>query len=131
MKVTKSHPSLTAWFDGRVNDVKESIIDIAQDTADEGAEMVRDRIGTSGTVKSGKRGRIETGAMLAAVRSEVTVTPKVITAAFGWLNAFSDYFGFQDRGFIHYRSHEEIPGMMALQDAFDESKANLESRLRR
>lgn len=131
MKVTKSHPSLTAWFDGRVKDVKESIINIAQDTADEGAEMVRDRIETSGTVKSGKRGRIETGAMLAAVRSEVTVTPKVITAAFGWLNTFSDYFGFQDRGFTHYRSNEEIPGMMALQDAFDESKANVESRLRR
>lgn len=131
MKVTRSHPSLTAWFDGRLKDTRDSIIEIAQDTADEGAEMVRDRIETSGTVKSGKRGRIETGAMLAAVRSEVTVTPTVITAAFGWLNTFSDYFGYQDRGFIHYRSGEEIPGMMALQDAFDESKANLEGRLRR
>lgn len=131
MKVTKSHSSLEAWFDGRVGDIRDSIVDIAQDTADEGAEMVRDRIETSGTVKSGKRGRIETGAMLAAVRSEVTVTPKVITASFGWLNVFNDYFGFQDRGFSHYRSGEEIPGMMALQDAFDESKANIRGRLRR
>lgn len=131
MKVTKSHSSLTAWFDGRVKDTQNSIVDIAQDTADEGAEMVRDRIETSGTVKSGKRGRIESGDMLAAVRSEVTVTPTLVTAAFGWLHTFSRYFGFQDVGFTHARSSEEIPGMMALQDAFDESKANVESRLRR
>lgn len=125
MKVTKSHSSLTAWFDGRVKDTQDSIVDIAQDTASDGANMIRNRIETSGTVKSGKQGRIETGAMLAAVRSEVTVTPGRVTAAFGWLNTFSKYFGFQDVG------TRWIEPMMALQDAFDESKANVESRLRR
>lgn len=131
MKVTKSHSSLNAWFDGRVKDIRESIVDIAQDTAEEGAEMVRDRIETSGTLKSGKRGRIVTGDMLAAVRSEVTATPTLVTAEFGWLHEFRSYFGYQDAGFTHARSSEEIPGMMALQDAYDESKANVQDRLRR
>lgn len=86
--------------------------------AAEGAEQVREFVSTRGTARSGKAGRIETGAMLNSVGSRVLEDGLTSTKAeYGFINSDPAYTGYQEYSFQHYRSGEQIEGMFALRDA--------------
>lgn len=84
---------------------------ITQDYGEYGAELVRDVVETSGTAKSGKRGRIETGAMLEGVDSEYNETPDGAEATWGFVRP-TPHTGYQELG------TQYIEPMLAVDDAF-------------
>lgn len=85
---------------------------ITEEMGQYGAELVRDTVETSGTVSTGKRGRIDTGAMLQSVDSEYQDTADGGEAVYGFLNE-PFYTGFQELG------TEYIEPMFAIPDAAD------------
>lgn len=99
----------------------------------EGSELTKEHIATRGV--SGKRGRIDTARMVGAVGSRVSErTQSNWTGAFGWIKEKEDYFLYQEGGFKHALSGQEIPAMYALTDAaaqvWDELKFKLEENAR-
>lgn len=93
------------------------------------ADMMRLIIATSGTIKSGRSGRIDTGRMYDAVKSRVTFSSQSLIGEFGWLDDQEAYFRYQDQGFVHWLSSEKIPGMLALADAGIEARQEFIRRL--
>lgn len=83
-----------------------------------GAETMQRIIGTVNTTKSGP-GRYETGLMLRTVGWRVEMGDGKIVGEFGWLDegGRKPYFLYQEYGFTHVGSGQEIAAMMALQDA--------------
>ncbi|AGY47157.1 hypothetical protein CN1A_48 [Clavibacter phage CN1A] len=70
--------------------------------------------------------RIDTGDMRDDVSyRKVASGATFSTWAFGWVNRFQRYYHFQEDGFIHWRSGNEIAGMHALKDATEEARATL------
>lgn len=113
---------------------KVAIEEMQRELAEEGKKKMQEIILTSGTNKrwtspwrSQKTGRVrlgsssarvDSGDMIRAVKSRIEGGRRFIArAAFGWINDFEDYFGYQDESFIHWRSGKKIPGMFALRDA--------------
>lgn len=95
---------------------------LMQRTAKTGAELMEGFIKTRGTVKSGKKGRIETGEMLDNVDSEIFRQGNTITARWGWLNKWEDYFRYQEQGFTNTWSREDVEPMHALFDSFMQNR---------
>lgn len=90
-----------------------------KEAAEKGRDLTKQHIETRGTAKSGKRGRIETSAMLNSVSSG-TVSSNIddVVERFGYEN--SPYWTqFQEPGFLH-SSGVTVEGTYALQDAADE-----------
>ena len=77
--------SMGNWFRSKLADIEEIIHDTADSAASEGETLVKTFVENRGTAKSGKKGRIETGAMRDAVSGKVT-EKKIASAAavFGW-----------------------------------------------
>jgi hypothetical protein len=93
------------------------------------ADMMRLIIATSGTIKSGRSGRIDTARMYDAVKSRVTFSSQSLIGEFGWLDDQELYFHAQDAGFLHVWSGNKIPGMLALADAGIEARQEFIRRL--
>lgn len=83
---------------------------IVRENGEYGAELVRDVVETSGTTKSGKRGRIDTGAMLGSVDAKYDATPDGAESIYGFLNA-PEYTKYQELG------TQYIEPMNAIDDA--------------
>lgn len=133
VSVKYSGPGTSAqtWFEGVTKKMHEGIADAVESAIKEGEEITKDNIDTSGTLKSGKRGRIETGKMRDAVDSEITSRSKRgVTGKFGWINEFEPYFGYQESGFNHVGG-VTVDGMYALSGAANEVFANLEDDIDR
>jgi len=62
-------------------------------------------------------GRVNTGNMRDSVGVRFEGGDQRVTAAFGWIRNFEDYFGYQEEGFYHTRAARRVPGMFALRDA--------------
>lgn len=106
---------------------------IMEEVTDEGADLMRQYIRTRGTEKSGKEGRIETGTMLDEVESAVHRNPKSVRGEFGWGVAgglHEKYFDYQENGFRHWRSGENVPPMHAMLDAFIKMRIKFFARMR-
>lgn len=72
----------------------------------------------SGSLRVGSiPGRVNTGNMRNSVSVRFEGGQKRVSAAFGWIRNFEDYFGYQDNGFYHYQADREVEGMFALRDA--------------
>jgi hypothetical protein len=84
--------------------------EIVRENGEYGAELVRDTVETSGTMKSGKRGRIDTGTMLGSVNDEFETIPNGAQSTYGFLNP-PDYTKFQELG------TQYIEPMNAIDDA--------------
>ena len=121
---------MTAWLKSKLNDISGIIHETADEAAEEGKNITRHNIETRGTTKSGKRGRVETGAMRDRVDGRVTgKTYDSATAEFGWLDGQNAYEWFQEFGFVH-RGGTIVEGMYAITDASDEVRANVRDRLK-
>jgi hypothetical protein len=130
MRITSSHKRLDTWFHAVVEEGTRQEADrVVRESIEYGANVMRDNIATRGTAKSGKRGRIDTGAMLAGVDDRVVEnSDRRVVGEFGWLDPTDfavPYPLFQEYGFEH-PSGEMIEPMLALTDAFDETVANIE-----
>ena len=102
-----------------------------------GAETQRQIIENSGTVKSGKQGRIETGLMLNSVQSAgADRVGNVIEGRFGWRDP-EDYFIYQEQGFTvnsrksEYTSRADVPAMHALLQGFVKAREHVRAGLLR
>jgi hypothetical protein len=107
-------------IESRYRRLRADIQAAMREAMDEGAKLGKAIIEVSGTAKSGKRGRIETGAMRDAFDGDVKVSSRDIEGRLGWINEFMDYFGYQgESGFRHAISGEFIEGVRALSLASD------------
>lgn len=121
---------MSSWFQSKLKEIEGVIHEAADTAAESGSNITKHHIETRGTAKSGKKGRIETGAMRDAVSGRVTdKTLTSATAMFGWLEGSPDYARFQEPGFTHLGGGK-VEGMYALADAKDEVIADLKNDLR-
>lgn len=100
-----------------------------EEIAAQGAEEMRGYINTRGTNWSrsqGRAGRVDTGQMLDDVsyRQNPHHSARIFSWEFGWINAFQQYFGFQERGFRHVGGTSVEP-MYALRDASTSARDKL------
>jgi hypothetical protein len=112
---------------------KQRVSGLTIEVAELGADKMRELIETKGTnrdwsgpwysaktnryrSRSGP-GRIDSGDMLNNVTAQFQRGQKESRAAFGWLKKYEEYYEFQEEGFTHWVTNEEITGMFALRDA--------------
>lgn len=126
--------ALKRWLDDKINGTDNALMETAEEVAEKGKNITQYHIETRGTAKSGKRGRVETGAMRDAVSGDARrVSRGRAQAEFGWNSKTPEYAIFQERGFTH-SGGTQVEGMYALADAADEVlsdlKEDLEQRLK-
>ena len=130
------------WMNGDLSSMVTELRGIPEEVASEaqklvseamniGAETQRQIIETSGTPKSGKQGRIETGLMRNSVQSAgADRVGNTIEGKFGWRDP-DPYFLYQERGFTHAWSGEDIVPMHALLQGFVKAREHVREGLRR
>lgn len=96
--------------ESKMKQVVEEGRQIVKDNGEYGAELVRDVVETSGTMKSGKRGRIDTETMLGSVGDDYDEFPNGAESTYGFLNG-PDYTKYQEFG------TQYIEPMNAIDDA--------------
>lgn len=108
---------------------------LVERTVKTGADLMEAHIKTRGTVKSGKRGRVETGKMLSNVDYEMFRKGDTLIGRWGWLDNWEKYFLYQENGFKNAWSREDVAPMHALFDSFlrqrEEFLGELGKRMRR
>ena len=114
-----------AWFEGKVKELSRRTRRAFREAVKDGEELTKDNIETRGTTKSGKRGRIESGAMRDSVDSKITKeNQEEIEGWFGYKDG-PYWTAFQEPGFVHYGSGQFVEGTYALTDAGAEIIQNL------
>lgn len=112
--------SSKAWFEAKVNEINRKNYRALQDNMKDGEEITQTFIATRGTEKSGKQGRVDTGAMLDAVDSDTRLKSQdEAIGRFGWLKKRPFYAEFQEDG------TQYIAPMNALSDAAEIVKIQL------
>lgn len=107
-------PAVLAWFNAKVDSLEDGNREAAIEAGDEIVSKTKQYISTRGTAKSGKQGRIETGAMLNSVKSKVEKdSPTEVEVHAGYDDA-PFYTVYQERG------TRQIEAMWALTDAAEE-----------
>lgn len=126
-----TNPSMEDWLRKKIQAVTEAAKEAIQETVKDGKEAMELTIATSGTAKSGRQGRIDTGQMLESVGSEVvSETEYTMKARFGYIDGPPPWTLYQDAGFVHWVSGELIEGTNALADAAFTAAIDLEGKLR-
>ena len=109
-----------------LDDLEEKVDQVIQTSSRMGRDLIREYISTRPSKKSGKSGRIETGAMRRGVSYKKTGK---MSARFG-MKGGPEYSEYQENGFTHNFSGEWIEGMFAVRDAFQEVAEDIEDGLR-
>lgn len=108
------------WFTAKVEAITRGNYRALSDNMKDGEEITQTFIATRGTEKSGKQGRIDTGAMLDAVDSDTKLVSKdEAVGRFGWLEKKPFYAPYQEDG------TQYIAPMYALSDAAEIVKLQL------
>lgn len=123
----------------KVRAIPEDMLDdlepLMDRTVKTGADLMEAYINTRGTVKSGKRGRVETGNMVSKVDYEVFKQGTTLIGRWGWLEHWEKYFLYQENGFRNAWTREDVAPMHALFDSFlrqrEEFLSELGKRLKR
>lgn len=119
------------WFQEKLNGIYEAMQEVARAAGEEGEALVKEHVSTRGTAKSGKRGRIEKGAMIGSVSNEYRrENESSAEVKFGWISGFPSYTVHQEYGFNHVISGEYIEGMHTLADARDQVRARVAEELK-
>lgn len=117
------------WFRGKIEAIEKGNAEIIAETAHRGEEITKHHIESRGI---SKRGRVETGKMRDSITSRVvTDSADRVQAHFGWLETREDYFAYQEGGFRHKGSGQDIPGMYALVDAAEEVFEDMKEDIRK
>ena len=108
------------WFQAKVDEINRKNYAALRENMKDGEEITQTFIATRGTEKSGKQGRVDTGAMLDAVDSETQLKSKdEAIGKFGWLKKKPSYAPYQEDGTKY------IAPMYALSDAAEIVKLQL------
>lgn len=110
----------------------EAILDAAQPTMEEvvreAVQAAREYTASRPSAKSGKAGRVETGAMMSAIEGEVTGSRTQIIGRFGFIHDHKAYYSLQTTtGFRHNFSGAFIAPTLAIIDAAREAEQNMYS----
>lgn len=105
----------------------------------EASEKMRNLIETRGTGKTWTKpwggrsgsipGRVDSGYMRDQARYELRRNGSVMTGVLGWTDNQEMYFIFQDEGFTHWLTGDDIKGMNALVDSGIWAREELLKRL--
>jgi len=109
-----------------IEDVEKKVDQVIQTSSRHGRDLVREFISTRPSAKSGKRGRIETGAMLRGASYKKLGKG---SARFG-MKGGPEWSSYQENGFKHNFSGEWVEGMFAVADAFDIVGQDIEAGLK-
>lgn len=119
------------------------IEDALEESLNEGADEMRGMIESRGTGNQWSRpgpsgrtgsypGRVDSGNMLNDVESQISDRgDNYVEGWLGWKDNSPLYYRLQENGFNHRLAGRDIPGMMALRDAAEETEKILEDKLRR
>lgn len=116
-----------------IKEIEREAAQAVDETAKQGAQVMRGFIETRGTGYRGHQGRVETGEMLAAVGSVTEKTAEGVRGRFGWgiRQPAEDYYRWQEQGFTIASSGHDVPPMHALLDAFIQVREDFVRRLLR
>lgn len=117
-------PAVLAWFENKVENLNDDLDGVVIGAGADIVDITRHHIETRGTAKSGKRGRIETSAMLNSVTEQVSKTPDETEVRAGYHDA-PFYTVFQELG------TSRIEAMYALTDAAEEVLPDLQKDIER
>lgn len=116
----------TNALDGLMASIKKQVEDkwrdfgkAAEEAAEFGAKTAQSYTLTRPGAKTGKAGRVDTGAMVDAIRwKPVRFSMDLIETQYGFVDEYEDYFKYQTvTGFHHSRSGEMIAPTFALRDS--------------
>jgi len=89
----------------------------------QGAITARALTAQRGTESSSGSGRIDTGAMVEAMKDKVTLEGGRIVGEFGFVDELADYYVYQTvTGFTHWISGEYITPTFAIRDAGEKAR---------
>lgn len=113
-----------SWYEAKVENLDRRTFRALDESMKDGEELTQTFIATRGTEKSGKQGRIDTGAMLDSVTSETKlVSNDEAEGRFGWLGEQPFYAKYQEAG------TSTIAPMYALSDAAEDTIQELRAKL--
>lgn len=131
MILLATNTNANGWFQEKLNGIYEAMQEVARAAGEEGEVLVKEHVSTRGTAKSGKRGRIETGAMISSVSNEYRrENESSAEVKFGWISGFPSYTAHQELGFNHVNSGEYIEGMHTLADTRDQVRTMVAEELK-
>lgn len=116
---------ITIQIESLTEEIRHDLIQAGED----GATAMEFMVATRGTAKSGKQGRIETGALLDSIDSRVTKDTKTeLEVEYGYIKgtAAAGYDVPQEYGFHHYKSGVWVDGIHALRDSAIQVEHDLE-----
>lgn len=123
--------ALLKWFDSKVDNLSANLRETGKNITDDIRDTTKEFISQRPSEKSGKPGRIDTGKMIDSVSSEeVKYTKNDMEFRAGYKDG-PPWAKFQELGFEHWISGEDIAGTYALTDAEDLAKQELPRRIRR
>lgn len=125
MGVRVTHEPDFAAFERKILSAVERAMEQA---VAEGVVIVKTYIATSGTPKSGKQGRIDTGRMIDSVYGDSATAGQVVSGGIGWEN-FAPYFQYQEEGFTSWTG-ATIPAMNAFVNTYPRFTELLKTRLK-
>lgn len=82
---------------------------VVRENGEYGAELVRDTVETSGTMGTGKRGRIDTGKMLSSVDSNYSDTSNGGEAVYGFVKDAPEWTRYQELGTQYIEPMQAVP----------------------
>lgn len=120
----------TGDWTGAYRQAYEAILDAAPMTMEkvvrEAVETAKAYTASRPSAKSGKAGRVETGAMMEAIQGEVTGSRTEIIGRFGFIHDHKAYYTLQTTtGFRHNFSGAFIAPTLAIIDAAREAEQNM------
>ena len=119
-----------AWFEHKVNNLSRNLTGVGKETTQEIKEDMQHFIATRPSEKSGKAGRIESGAMLRSVTQSQSKESKYEKDFEAGYNQTPEYTWYQDQGFDHVNAGH-VEGTYAIHDAADIAQMKLPDRVRK
>lgn len=103
-----------------IGDIPE-IAGIMEEMGVQAEGLGKQYIGSRPGAKTGKQGRIESGDMQSDFSHKLTTPGKDrFYLRVGFIKNLKKYYTFQDIGFLHARSREQIEGVHAIRDTKDD-----------
>lgn len=120
---------IVKWWRAKTDQIEGASEEALQAFAKVGEESMVYRIATDQKTKASRArggGRVKTGSMINDVSGGVTTSGAGRkTARFGWMGKQGQsgtmYYLYQEGGFRHWKSGEQIEGMRAQQDAAEDA----------
>ena len=119
VRITTDFDTQFRAFIGRVErDIYDELSEAVAVVIQAAVLNAREFTATRGRPTSRFGGRIDTSAMIDALKGKVESEAKRIVGEFGFIDEIADYYIFQTvTGFEHYISHEFIEPTFAIRDA--------------